>query len=203
LTLLDAYIVSKHFIQMPDPNTLHFPSIVLDFVWSAMLLLILHRHHSLGPPKVSQATGRRWAILLPLIGYAFVALITWFAISITPGFSFFSISGLLIGLTCATGLTITAVLVLFSIELNARYGNRWVKALDFPYLFFGGIGLLRVVNSSPFIETHMSALDAAGLVSLALALSIRLAKAIIETFFDDWAYAPQPPQPSKRQRAKT
>src|ERR1043166_6651866 len=48
------------------------------------------------------------------------------------------------------------------------------------------IGLLRILNGSPAIADHYYFLDALGLVCVAIAIAVRVAKAIIEVFFADW-----------------
>jgi hypothetical protein len=113
------------------------------------------------------------------------------------------------------GLTtmVTNTLLFFSRQLNTRIGKIWVKSLDFGYLACAFIGLVRVVNASPFATNSVSALDSAALLFVALALAIRLSKAIIEVFFDDWVGSPEakgqpavdctpPPQPRKRRRER-
>jgi hypothetical protein len=59
-----------------------------------------------------------------------------------------------------------------------------VKALDFPYLMFGFGGIVRVVNGLPSVSDRIVNLDSVGLLFLAGAISLRLAKAILEVFFD-------------------
>src|SRR5262249_27645368 len=79
---------------------------------------------------------------------------------------------------------LAAVLVDLGPTLSRRFSKTWVKALDFPYLLFGFGGVIRVVNQLPTVEDRADNLDSIGLLFLAAAISLRLAKAIVEVFFD-------------------
>lgn len=95
----------------------------------------------------------------------------------------------------ALGLFIVALSVALTMQclhssrkLSSWLGKRWVKALDFPYLLFGFIGLLKIAKNTPGAhgEDFLKFLDTAGVVFVAIALAIRLTKATIEVCFDHW-----------------
>lgn len=81
---------------------------------------------------------------------------------------------------------LSVFLLYLSPLLNQRFGKAWVKALDFPYLIFGFVGIMRVINGAPFVVKTIDLLDWLALFALAVALAIRLTKATIEVFFDSW-----------------
>jgi hypothetical protein len=97
------------------------------------------------------------------------------------------------------GTVISRYLLIFHVALNTSFRKSWVKALDFPYLAFGFVGLLRVANNAPVVADRVTLLDTVGLLFVAFALSIRLAKAIIDVFFDDFVGS-NPVATKKRQR---
>jgi hypothetical protein len=68
--------------------------------------------------------------------------------------------------------------------LTGTFGKNWVKFLDFPYLGLGFLGITRVLNASPHLADRSENLDAMGMVALAVAIGVRLAKSVIETFFE-------------------
>ncbi len=88
--------------------------------------------------------------------------------------------------TVGVSLGLSRLLLAYSKILNRDYKKRWVKALDFPYIVFGFIGLLRVCNGSSLVAEKAPLLDTVGLLFLALALSVRLSKTIIEVVFEEW-----------------
>ena len=81
---------------------------------------------------------------------------------------------------------LTTILLVFAPHLNERFGNVWVKALDFAYLGCALVGFARLINTSPFVTDHVDLLTSVALLFVALAIAVRLSKATIEVFFSDW-----------------
>jgi hypothetical protein len=104
----------------------------------------------------------------------------------SPLLSFRTAAATIVTTAVFTGLLLSAALLEFSFELNSRYGKRWVKFLDLPYLLLGVVGLVRLLNTTVDTRDHYEVIGLFGVFSLTGALSIRFAKAIIEVFFDDW-----------------
>ena len=120
-------------------------------------------------------------------------LATALGIAFLP-FSLPTVAALVIAIGFLIAPVIALTLLNFSFQLNNRFGKVWVKALDFPYLFLAFLGLLRVIANIWNPRDPTSFLNTSGLVFLSLALAVRLAKAIIEVFFDDWVQTPAKPQ---------
>jgi hypothetical protein len=87
-------------------------------------------------------------------------------------------------LSLMVGLNLTIFLVELGPKLTRRFSKTWVKALDYPYLIFGFGGIVRVVNGLPTVSDRVDNLDSVGLLFFAGAISVRLAKATLEVFFD-------------------
>jgi hypothetical protein len=90
--------------------------------------------------------------------------------------------------TVAFSAALTFALLHYSRRLTARFSERWVKALDFPYLLFGFIGLIRVVQTSSMLEdsSGLQFINVAGFMFVSMALAIRLTKATLEVFYHHW-----------------
>jgi hypothetical protein len=112
------------------------------------------------------------------------------AVGLGDGLTFFTVAHLLLGVAIPLGLMMAVALLNYSVELNCRFGKVWVRFLDVPYLFFGIVGLLRLIGSVAHPPSSPALLDFLALIAVTLALTVRVAKATIEIFFDDWVNAP-------------
>lgn len=111
-----------------------------------------------------------------------MALVAWILSKPTFGVGEAALNLALLALAIATNL---AMALLDNAErLTRRFSKTWVKALDFPYLALAFGGVVRVINSSPHAAEKMENFDTFGLIMVATAIGIRLAKAIIEVFFE-------------------
>jgi hypothetical protein len=59
-------------------------------------------------------------------------------------------------------------------------GEKWAKELDYPYLFFGAIGLVITMNRLDIASTHISRIEIIGPLIVATAVVIRLVKTRVE-----------------------
>ncbi|WP_139247021.1 hypothetical protein [Hyphomicrobium sp. NDB2Meth4] len=157
---------------------------VIMIVWFGRRLLALRALPVPTRPEQIRGPGT----IIPMwFGVMFVVFATlsyllWLPVKI----SFIVIVALILPSAIVVALLITSSLLLYSVELNARFGKVWVKALDFPYLLFGAVGLLRIIDTSPVVAARHTSLDTIAITSVSLALAIRLAKSILEVFFDKW-----------------
>jgi hypothetical protein len=70
--------------------------------------------------------------------------------------------------------------------LNHRFPKVWIKALDFPYLILGFVGVARFINTPTITLDQVAPFDFLALTAITMAIAIRLAKAIVEVFFPTW-----------------
>lgn len=111
-----------------------------------------------------------------------VLLVMWVLAKPTFGVGEAAMNLALLSLAVATNLAMA--LLDYAEVLTKRFSKTWVKALDFPYLALAFGGVVRVINSSPHATDRLENFDIFGLIMVATAIGIRLAKAIIEVFFE-------------------
>lgn len=115
--------------------------------------------------------------LLVLIAYGYAAISK-------PSLAYWEAMWTLWWLMVCVGVVLAGELLVQGAPLTRLYGKVWVKALDFPYLLLGFLGIGRLLNASPNLAHKVDNLDSIGMVVVTVALGIRLAKVIIEVFFD-------------------
>lgn len=153
----------------------------LAHIWKH--IKILRRVRSQGPPTTSNAHVMLPRLPLIMIAYAAPFLINLYLLMFQT-FSLGTTLAQLLVTSAMVSLGLTLSLLSFAYDLNTRYNKAWVKFLDFPYLALAVFGLYRVLEASygpPSIWGQLS------IGALALAIAVRLSKATIETYFDDWA----------------
>jgi hypothetical protein len=64
--------------------------------------------------------------------------------------------------------------------LTKQRGEKWVKELDYPYLFLGAIGLVVSLNRLDVVSTHISRIEIVGPVIVTTAVVFRLLKTRVE-----------------------
>ena len=160
--------------------------VLFDIAIAALLafILILHRWHR--PPKASFVTGREGHALAVLSVFCLPALLGGLLFW-TREFSVVATASLIICTGLIFCLTLTATLILFSYELNQRWGKIWIKALDLPYVLFVAFGIAPMLSASLVsVQQDHGLINRFGISLLTTAIAIRLAKAIIEVFFAPW-----------------
>lgn len=65
-------------------------------------------------------------------------------------------------------------------RLTERRGQKWAKELDYPYVFFGGLGLVVSLNRLDAVEAHLSGLEIVGPLIVTTAIVVRLIKTRVE-----------------------
>jgi hypothetical protein len=58
--------------------------------------------------------------------------------------------------------------------------SKWAKELDYPYLFFGCLGVIMSMNRLQAIETHLIGFEIFGPLIVTTAIVIRLVKTRVE-----------------------
>ena len=167
-------------------NMALFITSIPDIFVTIFFARILQGYHKNGPITAAPSSIGRIALTVLLIGIFLCAAFVAISLATISGLTLYTAAAVIAGLAVTTALGLTTGLLYLSAELNRRFGKPWVKSLDFPYLLLGFFGLLRVLNGSPAISDHYYFLDALGLVCIAIAIAVRVAKAIIEVFFADW-----------------
>jgi hypothetical protein len=167
-------------------NVALFITSIPDIFVTIFFARILQGYHRNGPLTAAPSSIGRIALTVLLIGIFLCAAFVAISLATISGITLYTAAAVIAGLAITTALGLTTGLLYMSAELNRRFGKPWVKSLDFPYLLLGFFGLLRVLNGSPAITDHYYFLDALGLVCIAIAIAVRVAKAIIEVFFADW-----------------
>jgi hypothetical protein len=154
------------------------PVISFAFAEVALVLLTNRYRETMGPQRVGPLMN---GMLLGVVGFS-----AWWVHYLLnqPRFTLQSAVVNIGLLSLMAGLNLAALLVDLGPTLSSRFSKTWVKALDFPYLIFGFGGIVRVVNGLPAVSDHVENLDTVGLLFLAGAISIRLAKVTLEVFFD-------------------
>jgi hypothetical protein len=164
-------------------DTILFWVALLDITTATAWAVVLYRIHSIGRPTSPRAIPIL-ALLLIIAGFTLpvprlAVLLSHHLLSPATA----TVQLLVTSLVFSLGLTTT--LLGRSYELNARFDKAWVKALDFPYLGLALFGLFRLIESAYAGHTNVT-LGIISTSALGAALSIRLTKATIETFFDSW-----------------
>jgi hypothetical protein len=167
-------------------NMALFITSIPDIFVTIFFARILQRFRRNGPRTAPPSSFGRIALTLLLVGIFLCAAFVAISLATISGLTLYTAAAVIAGLAVTTALGLTTGLLYISSELNRRFGKPWVKSLDFPYLLLGFFGLLRVLNGSPVVADHFYFLDALGLVCIAIAIAVRVAKAIIEVFFADW-----------------
>ena len=66
-------------------------------------------------------------------------------------------------------------------EVLTRWrGDKWAKEMDYPYIFFGAIGLVITMNRLDIASTHILRIEIIGPLIVATAVVIRLVKTRVE-----------------------
>lgn len=167
-------------------NMALFITSIPDIFIAVFFLRILRGYRRNGPLTAAPSSIGRIALTVLLVGIFLCAAFVAISLATISGLTLTTAAAVIAGLAITTALGLTTGLLYMSVELNRRFGKAWVKSLDFPYLLLGFFGLLRVLNGSPVVSDHFYFLDALGLVCIAVAIAVRVAKAIIEVFFADW-----------------
>ena len=100
-------------------------------------------------------------------------------------FTLFNIAIAICGMAVLFGIYLAIILLQFSDWLNRRY-RTWVKALDLPYIFFGVLSLISIIDASPLVPEPTADLKVWSILFVTIAIAVRMAKAIIEVFFEPW-----------------
>lgn len=127
---------------------------------------------------------RGWPLILPLSYLPFMMSVTALEVLSRSTFRMESALCALLAVMGVTASGVAAMCVTYGPSLTMKWSKTWVKSLDFLYLGLAVWGLFRLVNSSVHIENRLEYVDTLGTVLLAGALGVRLAKSIIEVFFD-------------------
>ncbi len=172
-------------------SVLFLHSVIFDALSITVSAQILRDYRQRKPFDSSAPLSLCRRMNVAMVFLAIYALTTGIGITLMP-LDFPVVAALILGFGLATAPMIAVLLLNHSFYLKSRMGKVWIKALDFPYLLFAFVGLLRVVANIFYGSDPASFFNTFALVFLSLALSVRVAKAIIEVFFDEWI------QPSKK-----
>ena len=167
-------------------NVALFITSIPDIFVTIFFARILQGYHRNGPLTAAPSSIGRIALTVLLIGIFLCAAFVAISLATISGLTLYTAAAVIAGLAITTALGLTTGLLYMSAELNRRFGKPWVKSLDFPISSWGSSSLLRVLNRFPCNHRPLLFLDALGLVCIAIAIAVRVAKAIIEVFFADW-----------------
>src|SRR5882724_10007673 len=158
-------------------NMALFITSIPDIFVTIFFARILQQYHRNGPPKAGPSSIGRIALAVLVVGIFLCAAFVAISLATISGVTLYTAAAVIAGLAITTALGLTTGLLYLSPELNRRFGTPWVKSLDFPYLLLGFFGLLRVLNGAPVVSNHFYFLDTLGLVCIAVAIAVRVAKA--------------------------
>jgi hypothetical protein len=127
-----------------------------------------------------------WKMNLGLVFILLGLASGYLALAISPRFPFLLVAFIVFTDAIILAVALTRYLFVISPLLNRRYAKVWVKALDFPYLALGFIGVARFINTPTMIADQLAPFDFVALMAITMAIGIRLSKAIIEVFFPRW-----------------
>ena len=172
---------------VPYLDTLLFIAALVYLAGGVRMVMTLRYLRSTGRPQTSMSPliARRLPLvflfyLIPILGLGYVLS----GEIVTPPTAVLQI--FITSLVFSVALTLT--LLFYSFDMNARWDKAWVKFLDFPYLLLASVGLYRLLDAlfATGPAAGKNALNVLSLTALSIALAIRLSKATIETFFDNW-----------------
>lgn len=171
----------------PYLDTLLFFAALAYLAGGIRMVLTLRYLRTTGRPQQSMAAFISRRLPLIFLFYAIPILALGYVISgdiVTPPTAVLQI--FITSLVFSVALTLT--LLFYSFDMNTRWDKAWVKFLDFPYLFLASVGLYRLLDAlfAAGPAAGKTSLNVLSLTALSITLAIRLSKATIETFFDDW-----------------